>query len=200
MYLIRVHRHGCHGCTWSSHTYGQSHDLEPVPHQFDYHALLQRRGAAAEHWTTASCHSQELIFQTFIKGVGQSASINNQAKPMHHEGGGLPGGGGGRCRWGGIHLKGCEAAVIGLGRLVCSAAEEFGLKIVQTLLQQQGACLLVQRQTQRVLVFRNCVRWTSGVQMLNQNKSQCSLSSNDLFTHSNSLECFCKTQAILFFS
>lgn len=30
-------------------TYGESHDLQLVPHQFDHHALLQRRGAATEH-------------------------------------------------------------------------------------------------------------------------------------------------------
>lgn len=69
---------------------------------------------------------------------------------MHHEGGGLPGGGWGR---GGVHVEGCEAAGIGFGCLVWK--EEFGLEIVQTLLQQQGTCLLVYRQTQRGLEFRN---------------------------------------------
>lgn len=152
MYLICVRWDGCHGCT-SSHTYGQSHDLQLVPHQFDYHALLQRRGAAAEHRTAAPCHSQELVLQTFVEGVGQSAPIDHQAETMHHEGGGLPGGGGGGCGRGGIRVEGCEAGVVGLGGLLGSAAEELGLEIVQTLLQQQGTRLLVQRQTQGALEF-----------------------------------------------
>lgn len=39
-------------------------------------------------------------------------------------------------------------SVEGLGSLVCRAAEEFGLDVVQTLLQQQRTRLLVQRQAQ----------------------------------------------------
>lgn len=68
-------------------TNGQSHDLQLVPHQFDHHALLQRRGAAAENCTAAPRHSQELILQALIQGVGQSPPVNYQAQPVHHEGG-----------------------------------------------------------------------------------------------------------------
>lgn len=124
----------------------KSHDLQLVAHQFDHHALLQRGRSAAEHWPAAPCNSQELVLQTLIKGIGQSPSINYQAQRVHHEGRDVPG-----CGGGGIHVKGCKAAMVGFGSLICRAAEEFGLEIVQTLFQQQGTRLLVQRQPQREL-------------------------------------------------
>lgn len=72
-------------------TNGQSHDLQLVPHQFDHHALLQRRGTAAEHRPAAPRHRQKLILQTFIQSIGQSPPINYQAQPVHHEGSGVGG-------------------------------------------------------------------------------------------------------------
>lgn len=70
-------------------TYGQSHDLQLVPHQFDHHALLQWRGAAAEHRTAAPRDGQKLVLQTLIQGVGQGPPVNHQAQPVHHEGSGV---------------------------------------------------------------------------------------------------------------
>lgn len=72
-------------------TYGQSHDLQLVPHQFDHHALLQRRGPAAQHGTAAPCNGQKLILQTLIQGVGQCPPVYHQAQPVHQEGSGLGG-------------------------------------------------------------------------------------------------------------
>lgn len=68
----------------------------------------------------------------------------------------------------------------GLRGLFCGTAEEFGLDVVQTLLQQQRARLLVQRQAQSGLEFRitslSCLIsqrlscFTSGKQMLQQHR------------------------------
>lgn len=76
-------------------TDGQSHDFQLIPHQLDHHALLQRRGAAAEHRPAAARHRQELILQALVQGVGQSPPVDHQAQPVHREGRGVRGRGGG---------------------------------------------------------------------------------------------------------
>ena len=87
-------------------TDGEGHDLQFVAHQFDHHALLQRRGAAAEHRAAALSHGQELLLQTLIQSVGQRATVDHQADLVHHGGGGWAGG-----RRGGEDPKGGDVAV-----------------------------------------------------------------------------------------
>lgn len=67
-------------------TYGERHDLQFVPHQFDHHAFLQRCGTTAEHRTAAPGNSQEFILQALVQGVGQGPTVNDQAQAVHHEG------------------------------------------------------------------------------------------------------------------
>lgn len=106
-------------------TDGQSHDFQLVAHQLDHHALLQRRGSAAQHRAATARHRQELVLQAAVQGVGQGAAVDHQAQPVD---GGVRGRPvrRRRRRRRRIDVEGGEVGMEGLGR----AAQEFGLDVV----------------------------------------------------------------------